>query len=91
MKQYWIDYWLANVGCVPDGLDMMIIVGLMCVTSMITIKVKNRFKNYSLNFKITDNTINYWLSLKPKPIQLNKETISNCNGYGGYIYSNINK
>ena len=44
MKQYWIDYWLANVGCVPDGLDMMIIVGLMCVTSMITIKVKNNIK-----------------------------------------------
>ena len=37
----------------------------------LTIKVKNRFKNYSLNFKITDNTINYWLSLKAKPIQLN--------------------
>ena len=37
----------------------------------LTIIVKNRFKKYSLNFKITDNTINYWLSLKPKPIQLN--------------------
>ena len=38
MKQYWTDYWLANMGCVPDGLDMTIIVGLMCLASMITIK-----------------------------------------------------
>ena len=44
MKQYWTDYWLANMGCVPDGLDMTIIVGLMCLASMITIKVKNNIK-----------------------------------------------
>jgi hypothetical protein len=44
MKQYWKDYWLADYGCVPDGLDLMIIVGIICLTSMITIKIKNNIK-----------------------------------------------
>jgi|TARA_A100001201_G_scaffold80640_1_gene72053 hypothetical protein len=44
MKQYWQDYWLANMGCVPDGLDLIIVMGLMMITSIITIKVNNKIK-----------------------------------------------
>ncbi len=44
MLKYWEGYWLANHGCVPDGLDFMIVILLMCVTSMITIKITNKNK-----------------------------------------------
>tara|TARA_R100000664_G_scaffold34129_2_gene54214 strand:- start:3500 stop:3634 length:135 start_codon:yes stop_codon:yes gene_type:complete len=44
MKQYWQDYWLANIGCVPDGLDLIIVMGIIIITSTITIKVNNKIK-----------------------------------------------
>tara|TARA_R100001530_G_C4208845_1_gene126831 strand:- start:219 stop:353 length:135 start_codon:yes stop_codon:yes gene_type:complete len=44
MKQYWQDYWLANTGCVPDGLDFMIVIGVVILTSIITIKLNNKIK-----------------------------------------------
>jgi len=44
MKQYWQDYWLVNMGCVPDGLDLIIVMGIIMITSIITIKVNNKIK-----------------------------------------------
>tara|TARA_R100000808_G_C2143793_1_gene151567 strand:+ start:1138 stop:1254 length:117 start_codon:yes stop_codon:yes gene_type:complete len=35
MKKYWEDYWLADYGCTPDGLDLMIIVGMIIIMLMI--------------------------------------------------------
>ena len=37
---------------------------------VLTIRVKRRFKQYSLYFKINDNNINYWLILKPQATKL---------------------
>ena len=37
---------------------------------VLTIRVKRRFKQYSLYFKINDNNINYWLILKSQPTKL---------------------
>jgi len=36
MKQYWTDYWLYNQGCAPDGLDLMIIFGIIIIILMLT-------------------------------------------------------
>ena len=38
--------------------------------NVLTIRVKRRFKQYSLYFKINDNNINYWLILKPQATKL---------------------
>tara|TARA_R100001377_G_scaffold62650_1_gene38482 strand:+ start:94 stop:210 length:117 start_codon:yes stop_codon:yes gene_type:complete len=35
MKQYWKDYWLADYGCVPDGLDLMVIMGMIIIILII--------------------------------------------------------
>tara|TARA_X000001382_G_scaffold124395_1_gene108906 strand:+ start:55 stop:171 length:117 start_codon:yes stop_codon:yes gene_type:complete len=36
MKEYWNDYWMANYGCIPDGLDLMIIFGMITIIIMLT-------------------------------------------------------
>ena len=35
MNRYWEDYWLAEYGCIPDGLDLMIIFGMIIIILMI--------------------------------------------------------
>tara|TARA_R100001594_G_scaffold141107_1_gene186785 strand:+ start:269 stop:382 length:114 start_codon:yes stop_codon:yes gene_type:complete len=36
MRQYWTEYWMANYGCIPDGLDLMIIFGMITIIVMLT-------------------------------------------------------
>ena len=38
--------------------------------TILTSKVKTRFKKHSLYFKINNNNLTYWLVLKPQPIKL---------------------
>ena len=36
MNRYWKDYWLSGYGIVPDGLDLMIIFGMIIIILMLT-------------------------------------------------------
>lgn len=38
MKQYWKDWWLAEYGCTPDGLDIFIVILLILILMRLTDK-----------------------------------------------------